>query len=323
MGRKYYNRTNTCEVCGMQLITIEKPLREYDKKGRWTGRWLCNSCGKTRWAYGTSDKSLIEKIKEEYRKYNDKDICDICNINKLFPGNAFKEIANGEWTKKWICKSCYSQKYRLPYTEKIYNSTNSCDCGCGRKLTPGDSRKEYEEYDSSKKWTGRWLHKLCWGKNYQKFNKNSTHNIIKSLAKRRIGGLDHCSPQAKGYIYEDVTSKVRKVNNINKENDNYKSPIDHSVDPELGIIQTQGRQYSNKYKCWEFDCRKEHRHDIDFLICHCLDENGDNIEMTLIIPWEEVLRRQSIKIQRYGIRGPYWYEEYIVNKSNIMKHIKR
>lgn len=51
--RHYYNRTNTCDnikkdgtQCGNKLIP-GKTYREYDKKGDWTGRWICDNCRKT------------------------------------------------------------------------------------------------------------------------------------------------------------------------------------------------------------------------------------------------------------------------------------
>ncbi len=46
-------------------------------------------------------------------------------------------------------------------------------------------------------------------------------NIIKSLAKRRIGNFDPNSSQSKGDISEEVTCKVRKVKNLNIENNDF------------------------------------------------------------------------------------------------------
>ena len=44
MSKRHYNRTNTCDICGNELITNQKPRREIDKEGNWTGRWLCKKC---------------------------------------------------------------------------------------------------------------------------------------------------------------------------------------------------------------------------------------------------------------------------------------
>lgn len=45
----YYNETNTCErikedgnLCGNKFH--DKALREYNKEGNWTGKWICNKC---------------------------------------------------------------------------------------------------------------------------------------------------------------------------------------------------------------------------------------------------------------------------------------
>lgn len=40
-----YNSTNTCDRCGRDLLTgWGNPHREYDKNGKWTGKYLCNKC---------------------------------------------------------------------------------------------------------------------------------------------------------------------------------------------------------------------------------------------------------------------------------------
>ncbi len=83
---------------------------------------------------------------------------------------------------------------------------------------------------------------------HEKFNPNSHSNMIKSLRDRRIGNLkDHRLMFADNC--EELTCKWRSeistvlVKNLNKENDNFMSPIDHSPDSELGILQTTGRKY--------------------------------------------------------------------------------
>lgn len=44
VNKRYYNRTNSCDICVKDLITSQKPRREIDKEGNWTGRWLCKKC---------------------------------------------------------------------------------------------------------------------------------------------------------------------------------------------------------------------------------------------------------------------------------------
>lgn len=41
----YYNRTNTCNRCGINFdIATGHPYRECNKEGNWTGKWLCCNC---------------------------------------------------------------------------------------------------------------------------------------------------------------------------------------------------------------------------------------------------------------------------------------
>lgn len=38
----YYNRTNTCDRCGINFDKATgNPYRECNKEGNWTGRWDC------------------------------------------------------------------------------------------------------------------------------------------------------------------------------------------------------------------------------------------------------------------------------------------
>lgn len=74
----YYNRTNTCDTCGNKLIK-RSTKREYNKKGEWTGKWLCQSC------YDKTKR--VPKVRGFYNRNN---ICDICG-NKLTKENARRE----------------------------------------------------------------------------------------------------------------------------------------------------------------------------------------------------------------------------------------
>lgn len=41
----YYNRTNTCDGCGINFdIATSHPCRQQNKEGNWTGKWLCHNC---------------------------------------------------------------------------------------------------------------------------------------------------------------------------------------------------------------------------------------------------------------------------------------
>lgn len=41
---KYYNDTNSCEICETSFELSWHPYREHDEKGDWTGRWICQTC---------------------------------------------------------------------------------------------------------------------------------------------------------------------------------------------------------------------------------------------------------------------------------------
>lgn len=43
---RHYNETNTCDRCkeNFNEIDWQNPLKEYDEKGDWTGKWDCPNC---------------------------------------------------------------------------------------------------------------------------------------------------------------------------------------------------------------------------------------------------------------------------------------
>lgn len=93
-------------------------------------------------------------------------------------------------------------------------------------------------YDKDMNWTGEWFCKQCYNRYYQKNYPLSGHNIIKQMAKSRMGNLKLDTARAIGNIFEAITCKVRGVKSLNLENDDFRCPIDHSSDPELGIGNT-------------------------------------------------------------------------------------
>lgn len=201
-----------------------------------------------------------------------------------------------------------------------YNPTNSCDKiikvgfswkRCGRKF---DEMKGHpcREYNNDGNWTGRWLCDHCYDKDYRRFNPNSTTNIKKSCANKRSGNMKMDNNRSKGDLYEAVTCKIRRVDNINILNDNYSSPIDHSRDFELGIIQTKGKLYDNIYKRWVQNCERELYKVFDNLIFYCLSKDGKIIERVYIIPRHEVANRINIGI--YDNNKPHWYDIYRVDE---------
>lgn len=201
-----------------------------------------------------------------------------------------------------------------------YNDTNTCDI-CGEEDLISEST--YKEYDQSGVWTGRWMGKKCYTKIYyhtiEKNRPDSIGNMRKSLRNRRTGNLNKNSAQAKGDIFERLTCEWRGVDNLNIENDNFNSPIDHSRDIELGIIQTKGRVYNYIDRRWPFTCfERDHHKEFDHTICYCTDEHMKNIERVYIFPRKEVLKRTVITIYKDPSRD-VWYDKYIIDEATINK----
>ncbi len=123
---------------------------------------------------------------------------------------------------------------------KRYNTTNICEkikengkiCG-----EPLGYRNALQERDKEGNPTGRWICKRHYNKDYNK-RSGCGNNLFREMRDSRTGNLDPDSTKAKGDIFEAVTCRARGVKNLNIENDNFHSKIDHSIDLEYGIIQS-------------------------------------------------------------------------------------
>lgn len=133
-------------------------------------------------------------------------------------------------------------KHRTDFTNiKCYK------CGKGN-LTSKTARRLYSETGN---WTGRWLCKGCWFKYDYNKRAESHSNIMKSLADRRTGNLDLNSPCGKGDTFQKLTCIWLEVRDLNIERDNYNYPIDHSIHPVFGILQTKGKLYDHINGVWK------------------------------------------------------------------------
>ncbi len=193
-----------------------------------------------------------------------------------------------------------------------------CD-RCGEKLKIG---KALREYNIEGNWTFRWVCKNC----YEKYDPNSYHNIIKSMANRRIGNLDPNSEHAKGDNFEELTSLWKGVKILSKENDKYCGPLDHSIDSKGKRPETKGRFYNSTYKWWNFapldsDWNKE----FDYEICYCVSEDGNVIERIYEIPKKEIIGRRCIGIYKSPMNSHNtsiiipWYDKYRVIDEETIK----
>lgn len=207
-----------------------------------------------------------------------------------------------------------SSDRRVP--KLYYNRTNTCD-RCGEKLVLG---KVWREYNREGNWTGNWV---C-GKCQQRYDPNSLNNIIKSMANRRTGNINPNCTSAKGDLFEELTCRWRGVKNLNIENDNYESSIDHSRDSELGIILTKGKFYDPVNGLWKQECKRDHNKEFHNLIFYCVSNDGKIIERIYIFPKEEIIKRIGFAIvknpTRTGGRYDQWYEKYRCDES-IVKYV--
>lgn len=215
-----------------------------------------------------------------------------------------------------------------------YNRTNTCDIinedgkKCENKLF---SKHAFREYDKNGNWTGKWICNKC----YQKFSPNSGLNIMKTLRDRRTNNQDPNHSNAKGDLFQELTCRWRStistipVEDLNIKLDNYKIPIDHSWDSELGILQTKGRLYYPIERYWNIDIRNlqsEESSKFDNLIFYCASKDGKTIDRIYIILKKEIMKRSSITIcknptDRWGNSITPWYEQYRVKDEETINKV--
>lgn len=258
---------------------------------------------------------IMPKKSEIY--YNKTNTCDRCGKNLTF-GKTCKEYdQKGNWTKRWLCLSCYSniRIYGTSDKDKIiqmhntynknkptyYNSTNTCD-RCGNNLNNLISRP-CREYDEQNNWNGKWLCANCY-----------KYDCAKEKRDCRNKNLDPTSKTGKGYIFEQITCNVMGIENLNIKTGNFHSCLDHSRHPELGIIQSKGAIYDYICDQWGFNVKNEQQKEFDYIILYCMDIDMKNVSRVYIIPKKEIMKRKSISIIKNSLRHTR-YEKYRVDEK--------
>jgi hypothetical protein len=234
---------------------------------------------------------------------------------------------------KGLLREEYYQGFRdRRFRRESYNETNTCpnikDDGniCGKLLIPHYTMRERDKNGDE---TGRWLCKNC----FSKYDPNGQWNLLRSVENRRTGNIDQDSTCGKGDKFQELTSGWRStistvpVEDLNKKLDNYNTPIDHSPDSELGIIQTRGRLYDHMKGRWSFsNLQREWNKNFDHEIFYCANKDGTLIERMYIFPSEEIEIRKSIDI----IKNPTdahrnsitpWYEDFRVKNEETIKKV--
>lgn len=244
---------------------------------------------------------------------------------------------DGDWTGRYLCNKCWNKESPNSFDniqkslrdKRIrkykYNKSNTCD-RCREKL--GD--RVYREYDDKGYWTKGWLCNKCYKKD------DNEERFIKD---HKIGNLDPYSTSGKGYISETIVCKARGIKSLNIENDNWKSPIDHSTDPELGILQTKCALYNPILKNWHNgSLLNEYGKRFDHIILLCFDEYMKNVLRIYIIPkfeldgettifvaldWSKLRRKSKFeKLEKYRINNKYYNDVYHSLDENDLRGIR-
>jgi hypothetical protein len=218
------------------------------------------------------------------------------------------------------------------FRRESYNETNTCPnikkdgTICGKLLIPHYTMREHDKYGNE---TGRWLCKNC----HSSYDPNGQWYLLRSVENRRTGNLNPDSPCGKGDRFQELTSSWRStistvpVEDLNKKLDNYSTPIDHSPDSELGIMQTRGKFYDPRKGSWSFGhLENEWDKEFDNQICYCANKDGTLIERMYIFPSEEITTRKNIDIIKNPTdahRNPMipWYEDCRVKDEEAIKKV--
>lgn len=173
-----------------------------------------------------------------------------------------------------------------------------------------------------KEWkkTGRWLCDFCYNR-YDPNRKNLYRERYGVVANSRTGNILQGSNKEKGDMLT-IDKYMERSKILSIENDCYIGPIDHSRDPELGIIQTKGRFYNSVNRMWSFSgLEREYNKEFDFMISYCADKDGKCIEKIYIFPKSEIIKRKGVTIVKNPSRWTPWYEQYRVIDEETIKKI--
>jgi hypothetical protein len=188
-------------------------------------------------------------------------------------------------------------KIPIPENAKCYK------CGC---------RAERRERDNNGVWTRKYICMTHYRESYkERPNGNFYKNNLKILSNYRTGNLDPNCTTGKGYIGQKVTCKTRNIEDLNIKNNNFNCPLDHSIDSELGILQSKIAYFEIKYNRWHVCTRSEKGKIYDYIIIYCVE--NDHIVRGYIIPEFKIEQYTSISISKTPNRGIQWYEEYRIN----------
>lgn len=150
--RHYYNKTNTCDMCGISFEkTVRGPLKEYNKEGNWTGKWDCRNCHQKYDPY--SQHNLLKSVRNR-RTGN------LNNIKHIFADNCQKltciwlgtndlNIENDNYTYGTpIDHSPISNDIYINICEKLTNLSGKIPQTRGRRYDSKQNRWPFGGFES-------------------------------------------------------------------------------------------------------------------------------------------------------------------------------
>lgn len=214
-----------------------------------------------------------------------------------------------------------------------FTNIKCCICDKGNLTSKTAIKGEY----ISEKFRWKWICQSCYNKDYSKLP-NCRNMLRKLVSNVRTGNQDPNSSRAIGDNFQELTCIWRStvsaviVEDLNKKLDNYNTPIDHSRDSELGILQTKGCLYNQLDRRWALSFIREHNQiekgfEFDTLILYCASKDKNIIERIYIIPVEEIINRNSIAVMKNPLKNGKpmipWYERYRVKDEDELKKVNK
>lgn len=193
-------------------------------------------------------------------------------------------------------------------------------CRCDADLSI-EKHHGYREYNDKGQWTGKWLCQSCW----DLYSSESTHNAIKFVTNCRNDQIGKYKTQGKGIIGEAVIAKVRKLDIISIQMDNFRFKFDLSIDQQYKRIQAKFRipLYGECNVVFGDD------HNFDTLFVLYTSKGMKDIERVYAIPEKELYDKKGIRIvNNDSIRGSKWEnfrvdnEPYNAVYHSLMEFIK-
>lgn len=315
VSKRYYNRTNSCDICGDDLIISQKPRREIDKKGNWTGRWLCIKCHykecqkKNSISQNTIMESLDRMVYKSYRMIEGKPRCVIVDENgKIIDKNPNK----GE------LKYIREEKYRprtgannIKYSnEELLNSLKFFYQENGRVPVQRDfvNNSEYPSYVTYAKRFGSWNNAL-----------RLVGLDIDTMVKQGILETEN----QKGRWFEIIVRDMFENRSTDLSGYNCNSPCD-GICPNNKTYEAKSSGLDKEHNRWCFTIANKYKEDIQIFYFGAFNEDYTELLHVWRVPGE-IVENNKFYIGMYDSRGEFNIDnmrEYeITDKFNTFRKI--